>query len=148
MRPRRQRVARVARLRVAAVLGAGDLRGVEGHRLLHHRRAAVVDVAGCAGAEALRQIVVAGDLLHGRVRAVDRDAYRHQQRATPRAVLAGVKTLASQGVGDMHSPIAMCRTAIQRGRNWAAIGQVLPIECNHPSVTVKVGSKATACSAA
>ena len=76
MRPSRERVARVAGLRSAVVGRAGDLRGAERDGLLHHRRAAVINVARRAGAQALRYIVVAGDLLDGRVGAVNRDADR------------------------------------------------------------------------
>ena len=87
MRSSRERVARIARLQIAAVRGAGDLRGVECHWQYMPRINRLI-AGKVSGVMAVWASVA-------RKRSND---VRHQRRAPPSAVLAGVESFAAQRV--------------------------------------------------
>ena len=71
-------------------------------RLHHYRGAAVVDVPWRPSAKTLRSLIEARNFLYCRVSAVDGDPDRHQRRAPPRSILAGVEAFAAQRVGRLN----------------------------------------------
>lgn len=99
-------MARVAGLRVAVVSRAGDLGGIEGHRLRHrHTLRAIQRVrafflnappvaAGVGGADSVG---------HG----------LHQRRTAPSSILAGIEAFAAQAVRHIRSFVV----AVQRRRH-------------------------------
>ena len=77
---------------------------------------------------------------------MNRDAHRHQRRAPPRPVLAGIEAFAAQAVRHIRSFVV----AVQRRRHVGTdFGTGLTRGyADGSAVAVEVGSKATACSAA
>jgi hypothetical protein len=90
MRTLRQRVARIARLRVAVVLAAGDLRRVEDQNWCRPG-----SITACCDRRRLLHLVKRTAFIVGSGKR-----YRHQRCPPPRPVLAGVKALAAKGMRD------------------------------------------------
>lgn len=139
MRRRRERVAGIAGLRIAAVRRAGDLRRVESNR--HQRNAATCPVL--AGVESLAAQGVRDQVRMAMVKVLARSPLKAPETGVQRR-----RDFGDEGLALEIQPAHRATMRIERGRHIDWAGSVIAAEGDLRQRDVVVAAAATAASAA